>query len=80
MPASHKGDWQQAHGKIAKQSNKSCLTCHNSKFCLNCHKVQMPHPENFVMEHKKHGASLAQGSPCFKCHKQEYCAMCHPNQ
>lgn len=49
--------------------------------CRLCHVVPVPHPQNWVMEHKSQGARFDEGSPCFQCHqKADTCARCHPGQ
>lgn len=78
-PASHAGEFKKKHSEQGKASPGLCDLCHGKDSCQKCHGVEMPHPSNFIMEHKKHGASLAQGSPCFKCHEEKYCRMCHPS-
>ena len=79
QPLSHDTDWTKAHGKIADKSKETCSVCHTPDNCKKCHGgVDMPHAENWVMEHKNKGASLAEGSVCFKCHENTFCQMCHP--
>lgn len=79
-PASHTDEFKKKHSEQGKSSPGLCDLCHSKDSCQKCHGVEMPHPPNFIMEHKKHGASLAQSSPCFKCHEEKYCRMCHPSK
>ncbi|MHB1189519.1 MAG: NapC/NirT family cytochrome c [Armatimonadota bacterium] len=81
LPPSHGNGWRQTHGKSADKKNGNCATCHGGKFCKDCHGVEMPHPQDWVMEHNgAKEASLADGSVCYRCNEKSYCQMCHTSQ
>ncbi|MBI3946243.1 MAG: hypothetical protein HY321_10020 [Armatimonadetes bacterium] len=49
--------------------------------CQLCHGTPMPHPENWIMEHKAKGAGFAKDALCFTCHQKEaFCKRCHPDR
>jgi len=79
MPVSHGGDWRKKHGNVAQKSATKCANCHSKQSCDNCHGgVQMPHPANWVMEHKNaEGVSRKADSKCFQCHESSSCKTCH---
>jgi len=77
----HPGNWRTEHKKFAKteilsKGKISCMNCHTKETCFNCHKLEMPHSETFLENHKetidKKGKKL-----CLSCHSQRFCNDCH---
>ncbi|MFH1049713.1 MAG: hypothetical protein V1779_02145 [bacterium] len=77
----HAGNWKNVHAKFAKKTingkeKMTCSNCHTKDYCFDCHKLDMPHPEEFLDNHKatveKKGKKL-----CENCHSQEFCTQCH---
>jgi len=82
-PASHKVDWQKAHGEEAQFNRAECAMCHEApgaqSSCTKCHQgaeFGSPHPRNFV-----HSTAFIRGggfADCQSCHQPEsFCAPCH---
>jgi len=77
-PLSHTDSWINLHGKTALADTSKCFACHTGTSCTSCHGVEIPHPEDWNMNHKDKGASFDADSNCFKCHnKEEFCGRCH---
>jgi hypothetical protein len=77
LPKSHKkSNWKNLHGKefIAKRGD--CGACHDDASCRRCHKTTMPHPPNWIQNHKPEpGVSTAD---CNICHtNRQECQNCH---
>ena len=74
-PDSHKNNWTQRHGSIAKQSTKRCERCHQLSTCTACHGVELPHSASFKA---KHGSAVARDAQrCARCHEAGSCGTCH---
>jgi ubiquinol-cytochrome c reductase cytochrome b subunit len=79
-PASHTApNWMAQHGKTSQANPKVCATCHAQAFCSSCHGLPMPHPTDWMLNHKKVATSttLTPASTCSRCHEQKFCAQCH---
>ena len=77
LPASHKqGNWQALHGKLFLAHKGDCGACHDDASCRECHKTTMPHPPNWLQNHKPEpGVSV---NDCYICHTdQTTCQNCH---
>jgi Cytochrome c7 and related cytochrome c len=77
VPKSHqKGDWQAQHGKLFIAKKGDCGACHDDASCRRCHKTTMPHPANWIENHKPEpGVSSAD---CNICHTdRQTCQNCH---
>jgi hypothetical protein len=77
----HPGNWKSEHKKFAlkisdNNDKASCQNCHKKDFCFSCHQTQIPHPADFLDNHKdlvsKKGKKL-----CANCHKEDFCKQCH---
>jgi hypothetical protein len=76
-PASHKaGTWQSRHGKLFLAKQGDCGACHDDPSCRKCHKTTMPHPPNWIQNHRPEpGVSTAD---CNICHTDRTtCQNCH---
>ncbi len=74
---SHDDKWPEAHTKTTDAEADFCALCHEEDSCAKCHGVELPHVDNFMMQHKEQ-ASFEEDSVCYKCHdKKEMCALCH---
>lgn len=84
-PDSHRGNWIVYHGAAsdlnlsdARQSDKSCMVCHERNDCITCHTTQMPRDHTNTWRTLSHGF-MAGGNRerCLACHRQDYCVRCH---
>jgi hypothetical protein len=83
-PSSHfERDFMPAlHGDQAVQKGKDyCFQCHKPEFCDSCHRgIEMPHPEDFKVEHGKVASEKGFERTCIACHKSRntFCESgCH---
>lgn len=77
VPASHrKGNWRSIHGKLFTAKQGDCGACHDDPSCRRCHKTTMPHPPNWIQNHKPEpGVSTRD---CNICHTDRTaCQNCH---
>ena len=77
IPASHrKSGWQSTHGKLFSAKQGDCGACHDDASCRRCHKTTMPHPPNWIQNHKPEpGVST---KDCNICHADRTaCQNCH---
>lgn len=75
---SHTGDWRKTHKDAGRENQALCSLCHGSNGgCKACHGVDLPHPDNWVLEGHKAVASFKDDAACFKCHDKSYCGACH---
>lgn len=81
-PNPHANGWKADHKKYAKNDknpsimNAACQSCHTKDFCISCHKVDIPHPDGFLDNHKNVVAKKGK-AVCANCHKPEFCSQCH---
>ncbi len=77
----HPGNWKAEHKKFAKKTfaakdKSACKNCHTKDYCMSCHQTEMPHPEDFMDNHKllvaRKGKKL-----CANCHNNDFCGQCH---
>ena len=50
--------------------------CHKKSACDGCHGVPMPHPGDFLLDHKQLVKKAGKES-CSRCHEQSSCDNCH---
>jgi hypothetical protein len=77
LPTSHqKRGWLTQHGKLFIARQGDCGACHDDASCRVCHKTTMPHPANWIDNHKPEpGVS---SDDCNICHKDRTtCQNCH---
>lgn len=77
IPKSHKaGTWQEQHGKLFLAQKGDCGACHDDASCRACHKTTMPHPSNWIQNHRPEpGVST---KDCNVCHTDRTtCQNCH---
>jgi hypothetical protein len=83
-PASHAGEFREAHGREASAAPRSCATCHVQSDCLSCHRVEQArqssggdyHPAGFLVRHP--AVAYARQTTCSDCHNaQQFCVSCH---
>jgi hypothetical protein len=82
-PATHRLDWNQAHGLVTHLEENSCASCHTEQSCLDCHQGdnldRKVHKLNFVNNHGLTAKSKSDN--CYTCHEeQEFCVTCHREQ
>ena len=76
-PADHKNSsWSSQHGRLFLAQKGDCGACHDDASCRTCHKTTMPHPPNWIQNHKPEpGVSTAD---CNVCHTDRTaCQACH---
>ncbi|MDO8587168.1 MAG: cytochrome b N-terminal domain-containing protein [Armatimonadota bacterium] len=76
-PAFHGGRFRRAHSEMGRDRPTLCAQCHGQNSCLKCHGTQMPHPKDWMLTHKSHGATFKRDGVCFRCHAKSKCSMCH---
>jgi hypothetical protein len=81
-PNPHSANWRTGHRRFInknlenKNTTSTCGYCHKKDFCYSCHKLDMPHPEGFLGDHKD--VVKAKGrTVCANCHPKEFCTTCH---
>jgi len=53
LPVDHKNaKWLTDHGGLYLQQKGACGSCHDSESCKLCHKTVMPHPPDWLANHK----------------------------
>ncbi|HJN17895.1 MAG TPA: hypothetical protein QGH10_20515, partial [Armatimonadota bacterium] len=75
-PSSHSDkEWLDTHG-ASQQADSRCALRHEADTCRECHGVEMPHPDDWMMD--THGGQ-AESAPdsCATCHDTDYCQTCH---
>lgn len=79
-PNPHAANWRTSHGKFINKNlenkNTVCGYCHKKNFCYSCHKLDMPHPEGFLGDHKDVVKEKGR-TVCANCHPKEFCSTCH---
>jgi hypothetical protein len=77
IPVDHTDSgWQAKHGKLYTQGKGSCGACHTGFSCQRCHKTVVPHPPDFISNHKPPKGITA--SDCNICHRdRRRCQECH---
>ncbi|MDP2181907.1 MAG: cytochrome c3 family protein, partial [Actinomycetota bacterium] len=77
IPAAHKNvEWYSKHGKDYLQQEGACGSCHDSPSCKLCHKTVMPHPADWLKNHKP--ANDVDRKDCNVCHTdRSSCQNCH---
>jgi Cytochrome c7 and related cytochrome c len=77
VPSSHrKGNWQALHGKSFMAKKGDCGACHDDASCRRCHKTTMPHPPNWIENHKPEPG--VGSDDCNICHTdRQTCQNCH---
>lgn len=69
------GSEKALHSQKGSESPLYCKMCHQETFCQNCHQVDMPHPDEWLVEHRP--VALEQRDACSRCHESSYCNDCH---
>ena len=75
-PSSHADrEWLGEHG-VSQQADSRCVLCHKANACRECHGLDMPHPDDWLMD--MHGGQ-AERDPesCARCHDADLCQTCH---
>jgi hypothetical protein len=68
--------WQAKHGKLYLARKGACGSCHDDASCRDCHKTVMPHPPNWIQNHKPPPGITAED--CNICHTdRRECQNCH---
>jgi len=68
--------WQSAHGKLYLDKKGSCGACHDGPSCQRCHKTPVPHPPNWIKNHRPPAGITAED--CNICHRDRTkCQECH---
>ncbi len=77
IPADHKKvDWMSHHGTLFLEQKGSCGSCHDSPSCKLCHQTVMPHPADWLKDHKPETEDAARD--CNVCHTdRSSCQSCH---
>ena len=77
IPADHTDSgWQGKHGKLFLEGKGSCGACHTGPSCQRCHQTVVPHPPDFIQNHKPPKGVLA--TDCNICHRdRRRCQNCH---
>lgn len=80
IPDDHKeSKWLKAHGAPYLKGEGLCGACHDGPSCQRCHKTVMPHPADFVSNHKP--APGVPNDDCNVCHSdRNSCQNCHHAQ
>lgn len=79
-PPSHKVNFLQRHGILARTDPTPCMTCHKDKDCLDCHQGAVrpgaSHPPGYIVFHARQARTDPQS--CTTCHTAtRFCLDCH---
>jgi hypothetical protein len=77
MPVDHTdARWMGLHGKKFMANQGECGACHDGPSCQRCHKTPVPHPANWISDHRPRGGITA--DDCNICHRdRSKCQNCH---
>jgi hypothetical protein len=77
LPADHTdARWQSEHGKKYLKGKGLCGACHTGPSCQRCHKTVVPHPPDFIENHRP--PKGIPKSDCNICHRdRSKCQSCH---
>lgn len=77
VPADHKdARWLGLHGELYLAGRGSCGACHTGPSCQRCHITPVPHPPNWIQNHRPPAGVPA--SDCNICHRdRSKCQECH---
>lgn len=78
IPTDHKdvNRWLGQHGKLFLAKQGACGACHDGPSCQRCHKTPVPHPTNWIENHRPPAGTPA--SDCNICHRdRSTCQDCH---
>ncbi|NTU71268.1 MAG: cytochrome c3 family protein [Coriobacteriia bacterium] len=77
IPDDHRdASWQSKHGKLFLEKKGACGACHDGPSCQRCHKTPVPHPTNWIENHRPPAGTAA--SDCNVCHRDRgKCQACH---
>jgi len=77
IPTDHlSSGWQGKHGKLFMAKQGSCGACHDGPSCQRCHKTPVPHPANWISNHRPPAGITA--ADCNICHRdRSSCQNCH---
>lgn len=80
IPADHtQVEWLGSHGGRYLAQKGACGSCHESQSCKTCHTTSMPHPPDWLQNHKP--ASDKERDDCAVCHaNRDSCQNCHHDQ
>ena len=68
--------WLGQHGKLFLAKQGSCCACHTGPSCQRCHLTPVPHPPNWIENHRPPAGVPA--SDCNICHRDRAkCQECH---
>lgn len=68
--------WQGQHGKLFLAKKGNCGACHDGPSCQRCHITPVPHPPNWIDNHRPPADIPA--SDCAICHRdRSKCQECH---
>lgn len=74
LPTSHRdASWAKEHGDNADRA--SCAACHEEPVCAACHGLELPHADDFLVEHGE--PAYERSETCAKCHDRAECLACH---
>lgn len=75
----HGKAWPALHSRVAKNGMAECLRCHSLTTCDDCHGIEMPHPNNWMIDHG--WKSKTEWAPlCSRCHVRNNCLSCHQKE
>ncbi len=77
IPKDHKNaKWLSDHGGLYLEQKGACGSCHDSASCKQCHKTVMPHPPDWLENHKPEND--VDRKDCNVCHtNRNSCQNCH---
>lgn len=77
IPKDHQNaKWLTQHGKLFIAQKGDCGACHDDASCKQCHKTVMPHPPNWIQNHRPEPGVSTQD--CNICHTDRTeCQNCH---
>ena len=87
-PPGHDKTWGSRHAVVAAQSQRLCLTCHDSNqapksaratktSCNSCHNGFHQNPQRGKEHPFTLQSSQRPGPTCYTCHNQQTCERCH---
>lgn len=69
-------NWKAKHGHELDKGG--CKVCHDNAFCTKCHKTPMPHPAQWLGDHKGISKTIPARVDCKVCHQgKTECSSCH---
>lgn len=77
IPQAHyEAKWQKVHGEDYLEGKGMCGVCHDGPSCQECHQTVVPHPPEFIADHRP--AKGVTNEDCNICHQDRgECQDCH---